>query len=66
MSSTINYLEETNKLANHLKPLNGDLSAITNYFLDDLDFEGVVIYKDKPKAYFDYHFHNSDDYIYVL
>jgi hypothetical protein len=66
MSTSINYLEETKKLADQLDKLGGDLSAITNYFLDDLGFEGVVIYKDKPKTYFDYHFHNTDDYIYVL
>ena len=66
MSTSINFNQETSKLASQLSVFNGDLSAITNYFLDDLGFEGVVIYKDKPDAYFDYHFHNSDDYIYVL
>lgn len=66
MPTTINYLEETQKLAAQLSSFNNDLAEITNYFLDHLGFEGVVIYNDKPNAYFDYHFHNTDNYIDVL
>jgi len=39
--------------------------GLFDYFLDDQGFEGVLIFNDKPNAFFDMHYHNSDDYIYV-
>ena len=49
-----------------LDSFNYNISDITNYFLEIVGFEGVVIYKDKPNAYFDFHFHPDDEYLYML
>jgi quercetin dioxygenase-like cupin family protein len=43
-----------------------DIQKISNYYLDELNFEGVVIYKDKPNVFFDSHSHPSDNYLYML
>lgn len=49
-----------------LNSYNFDIGKCINYFLDELGFEWAVVFKDKPGFQLDYHFHKSDDYLYMI
>ena len=43
-----------------------DIGKCINYFIESLWFDGAVVYRDKPWFQLAFHYHNSDDYIYIL
>ena len=49
-----------------LNSYNFDIGKCIDYFIEELWFEWVVVYKDKPWFQLDYHFHKVDDYVYML
>ena len=43
-----------------------DIGKCIDYFIEELEFEWAVVFRDKPGFEFGYHFHKTDDYIYML
>ena len=54
-------------MKHNLKVKHGkNLDQNINYFLEQLNYEGVAIFKDPPEAYFANHYHSENEYIYIL
>ena len=49
-----------------LNSYNFDISKCVDYFIEELGFDGAVVFRDKPNFEMAYHFHKSDSYLYML
>lgn len=49
-----------------LNAYNFDIGKCINYFIEELGFDGAVVFRDPPGFSLASHHHNSDDYIYML
>ena len=54
------------ELLNRLNSYDFDIGKCVNYFLEELQFEWVVIYRDRPGFSVAPHSHEVDDYTYIL
>lgn len=43
-----------------------DIGKCINYFIEVLGFDGAVVFKDPPWFSLAPHYHQSDDYLYIL
>jgi quercetin dioxygenase-like cupin family protein len=49
-----------------LKSFNSGINSIIEYFIEELGFEGAVVFKDKPETFWKSHYHNDDEYMIIL
>ena len=43
-----------------------DIGKCVDYFIEELGFDGAVVFRDKPGFHLDYNFHKVDNYLYML
>lgn len=43
-----------------------DIGKCIDYFIEELGFDGAVVFRDPPGFELAYHYHHSDDYLYML
>jgi quercetin dioxygenase-like cupin family protein len=58
--------QDHNQIETRLTSLDSDINLIIEYFIEELGFEGVVTFKDKPNTFWKSHYHNDDDYQIML
>ncbi len=49
-----------------LDSYNFDIGKCIDYFIEELGFDGAVVFRDPPWFLLASHYHRSDDYLYIL